>query len=105
MVGEVLKARFAVGEAPGVFFYRDNAGLEADLVVERGASLLVADAKSDATLAQDFFQTVDRAATELSGVPGRETVERLVIYGGNETQRRSQATALPWSAIGGFGWV
>lgn len=104
-ITEVLKARFASLVTGGVFFYRDRKGVEADLVVERGPTLVLAEIKSGRTLAPETFLALDRAEANLTGRAERSALEMVVVYGGEDQQRRSRATALPWPQIHSFPWA
>lgn len=104
-IAEVLKDRFARGIAGGVYFYRDRKGVEADLIVERGPTVVTAEIKSGRTLTPEPFAALDRVAENLGATANRPALERVVIYGGDELQRRSRATALPWSKIYDYPWA
>lgn len=105
VIAEVLKARFAEGVAAGVFFFRDRKGVEADLVVERGPTLVVAEVKSGRTLTTDTLAALDRVERNLKGSAQRPALEKVVVYGGDEIQRRTLVTALPWSRMHEHPWA
>jgi len=79
VVAEALKARLNKGEEPGLYFFRDNNGLEADLVSENAAGLTPIEIKASRTFSPDFckafphLQKIDKAFG-----PG------LVIYAGDQ---------------------
>jgi predicted AAA+ superfamily ATPase len=79
VVAEALKARLNKGEEPGLYFFRDNNGLEADLVIENAAGLTPVEIKASRTFSADFckafphLQKIDKAFG-----PG------LVIYAGDQ---------------------
>jgi predicted AAA+ superfamily ATPase len=102
-VSEIVKQRLANGESNGIHFFRDKAGLEADVLVQRGNGFLVAEVKAGQTIASDSANTAGHVATLLNtGGFGTETV---VIYGGDARQSRNGVTYLPWNEIQEFGWV
>lgn len=103
---EVRKLRLQAGEPRGVFYYRDQHGTEADLVVETPSRLLVVEAKAGATPAGDMLDSAQRVA----GILGRGgaavgAVMALVAYGGDTPQQRSHGTLLPWLALDDHDWL
>jgi predicted AAA+ superfamily ATPase len=97
VVSEMVKARFCRGEAGGVFFYRDKAGLECDLVAlaESGADLV--EVKAGRTIASDMAAGSGKIAALLVGE--HTNIRKVIVYGGEETQQRGDTTYLPWLAL------
>lgn len=60
VVCEALKARYNHGEEPNLYYLRDNNGLEADLVYERGQELLPIEIKASHTFSPDFAKAFPR---------------------------------------------
>jgi len=89
---------------PALGFYRDRKGVEVDLIVELGRSLLAVETKSSRTVVSEFFAGL-RAFAEAVGLrsPSR-TVRRFVVYGGAELQRRSGVTVVPWTRVDSQRW-
>lgn len=56
IVSEFLKARFNAGLVSNLFFWRDNVGLEVDLLLEEPAGLMPVEIKSSATVTGDLFK-------------------------------------------------
>ncbi len=56
IVSEFLKARFNSGFASNLFFWRDNVGLEVDLLLDEPKGLLPIEIKSCATVTDDLFK-------------------------------------------------
>jgi len=100
---EIVKQRFAKGESNGIYFFRNKAGLEADLLVQRGNGFLVAEVKAGQTLASDMASALGHVAALLAS--GGFKTESVVIYGGAAHQSRSAITYLPWSEIQEFDWA
>jgi hypothetical protein len=92
---EMLKGRANAGLAANLYFWRDRAGLEVDCVIDRGVELVPVEIKAGQTVASDFFDPLTRFA-ELAG---KSALPGWVVYGGNRTEKRSTATALPWKRI------
>jgi len=107
VISEVLKARLHRGLTPGLHFYRDHRGEEVDLVVEEGRDLLAVEIKSGQTVAREFFAALGKFARVLDAAVdwSPRLAGGLLVYGGEQTQRRSDATALSWSEVADFDWT
>lgn len=90
VIGEMLKHGCNRGEAPELHFWRDAAGHEVDLLIERGGALRALEVKSGRTIASDWLDGLEHFA-RVSGA-----AEGLLIYGGDQTQQRSRATIYRW---------
>jgi hypothetical protein len=103
VVSEIIKHRFNRGEGGGVFFFRDNAGLEGDVLVQGRKSLIIVEVKAGQTISSDWAAS-SRKITELLAKT-KQAVSSVVVYGGTEKQERNGVTYLPWHAIQDFSWV
>jgi len=106
VVSEILKARVHRGLPPDLSFYRDHKGTEVDLVLETGIRLVAVEIKSGQTVASDAFASLEafaHGAARARLAPGR--IESVLVYGGDEGQRRTNATVLPWSRIDAVDWI
>ncbi|MDP6930653.1 MAG: ATP-binding protein [Planctomycetota bacterium] len=90
MVMEALKFRLNRGRSSNLSFFRDQRGLECDLLYATGEGTIAIEGKSGATFASDSFQALDRVASAVS-----EVCHKAVVYGGTESQERSRGTVLP----------
>lgn len=99
---EILKSFLHRGKAAPLFYFRDRAGLEVDLIVDLGDQLLAVECKSGQTVADDFFRELD-AFARAAERKGRKT-RSIVVYGGPEAQRRTRGEVVPWSGVGSFDW-
>jgi predicted AAA+ superfamily ATPase len=106
VVAEILKARVHRGLRPDLCFYRDQAGNEADVVLDSGPRLTAVEIKSGQTVADDFFRGLDAFARIAEGAPDeRRKVERVLVYGGDAGRRLSRARVLPWREVADFDWT
>ncbi|RXK85133.1 ATP-binding protein [Chlorobaculum sp. 24CR] len=99
VVSEFIKARYNKGLPADLYFWRDNNGVEADLVFESGAKLQPVEIKSGSTVTSDYIKAGQRAgkfATE-------ETDSPWLIYGGDESYERSGVKVVGWRDVGD--WV
>lgn len=103
VVGEIQKHRMNRGETGSMSYYRDKDGVEADLVVEHGDRLVVVEAKSAATPSSAVASAAARAHVHLAGEG--PPVEAVVVYGGDETQRRTGGSVVSWRDVHACEWV
>jgi len=104
VLGEIAKAHLHRGRRPRVFFYREQNRLEIDLLLEKGADLTVIEIKSARTPSGRHFAAFDRLAKTLEGRDAPGISDRIVIYGGDETQARSAGTLLSWRDLDNRDW-
>lgn len=100
VVSEIVKHRINRGERPGIAFYRDASGIEADVVVERSGRRVVVEVKSAQTASPRLFDGLRRASEQL----GAES-ERVLVYAGDAMQRRSDGVLVPWDRLDELDWV
>ena len=101
VVSEILKHRLNRGEHAGLYFYRDRHGLEADLVIEEGQRLTVVEAKSGQTATTELV-SAGRQVAEILGDAAR--VDRIVVFGGERGQQRSDVSILTWDTVDQQKW-
>ena len=103
VVSEIIKQRFNQGEANGVFFFRDKAGLESDALVQGRKTLKIVEVKAGQTISSDWAANSQKI-TELFAKT-KQAASSVVVYGGMEKQERNGVTYLPWHAIQDYSWV
>lgn len=81
IIMEVYKTLLNHGESPSLYFLRDHRGLEIDLLIKRGTSLIPVEIKSAETFSTDFVSSL-RAYKPLFKEP---LSDGCVVYGGTET--------------------
>jgi uncharacterized protein len=103
VVGEIIKQRCNRGESNGVYFFRDNSGLECDLVVQGRKGLKLVEAKTGQTIASDWAGNLwkIKALFEKAG----QAVSCVVVYGGAQRQERNGLVYLPWHLIQDYSWT
>ncbi|MDE3032907.1 MAG: ATP-binding protein [Acidobacteriota bacterium] len=94
---ECLKARLHAGLPPDLYFWRDSAGLEVDLLREQGDLLHPIEIKSGQTVASDFFEGLRR----WGALAGRPEAEAWLVYGGEQALHRGTTTIIPWRDLPG----
>jgi predicted AAA+ superfamily ATPase len=95
IVSEVLKHRRNLGLPADIYFWRDNNGLEADLLIEDGAKLQPVEIKSGQTVTQDYIRAAQRAGR----IPGEEGRMPWLVFGGDERYERSGVRVIGWREL------
>ncbi len=95
VVTEVIKHRYNQGLAADLYFWRDNHGVEVDLVFEHAGRLQAVEIKSGTTFAMDWLQ----AARRWKAVVGKSAAQPIVVYGGKESFGLADAQAVSWHDI------
>jgi predicted AAA+ superfamily ATPase len=104
VVSEIQKARIHRGLPQSLFFFRDRKGVEVDAVIERGDMLLAVETKSGQTVAEDFFTALHAFARQVESRHHAPAVQRVLVYGGDTGQQRSDAHVVPWSQVDAYDW-
>ncbi len=92
IVSECLKARYNRGLPADLYFWRDNNGLEADIVFERGKMLQPIEIKSGQTITGDYIRSGLKAARFAAD----EALQPWLIYGGDDSYERGGVTVMSW---------
>lgn len=102
VVSEIAKHRANRGILGGLFFWRDQHGVEADLIVGSGGHVRLVESKAGQTISSDFFDTVRRVRPILEAAG---SVEASVVYAGSASQARSDVPVLSWDSIDQRAWT
>ncbi len=102
VVSEIAKHRANQGEANGISFYRDRNGAEADLIVENPVSTTIIEVKSSETASSSLFDGAKRVRRHLAQSTRGCSV--MVVYGGDQHQRRGTDRLIPWRELHEFDW-
>ncbi len=95
VVSEFLKSRFNAGQPADLYFWRDNNGLEADLVFEAENRLQTVEIKSGRTITPDYI----RAGQKSSRFAGDEALSPWLIHGGDERYSRNGVEVIGWKGL------
>jgi predicted AAA+ superfamily ATPase len=77
------------------WFWRDSNGNEIDLLTKTGLSLDIFEIKSTQTLNTRLFAGLDY----FTSVSGEKIEARTLIYGGNESQNRTNYSVIAWTDL------
>ena len=91
---DLIKQRFNQAKASNLFFWRDSAGNELDVLIDQAERLIPVEIKSGQTVTPAFFKGLNYWQ-KLTGEEGG-----YVIYGGNQIEKRSHGrTVLPYTDL------
>ena len=90
VVSELLKAFYHRGRRPSLFFWRDTAGHEVDILIDLGNRIVPIEVKAGATLATDSFKGLDRYCT-IAGIDSG-----VLVHGGEEMRVYGRHLARAW---------
>ena len=102
VVSEIRKYRMNTGQTGGMFHYRDQNGVEADLIVEGVDGLSLVEAKAAQTADSKLFDGVRRVCDVF---PQDQRCQPFVVYGGETGQERSDVTLIPWNNLHNQAWA
>jgi predicted AAA+ superfamily ATPase len=105
VAAEIAKSHLHRGRRPRLSFYRDRRGLEIDLVLERGAEVVLVEIKAAQTPSGQMLSAFERFGEAVAGRQAPRIADRVVVYAGNETQERSQGTILSWRDLDSYDWA
>lgn len=95
VVGEFMKSRLNAGLPSDLYFWRDNNGLEADLVFETGGRLQPVEIKSGSTVTPDYVRAGQKAAR----FAGKEALTPWLVHGGDDAYVRSGVRVMGWQNL------
>lgn len=95
VISELVKRFMNAGEMPPLWFWRDSAGHEVDVVIEDGTQPTPIEIKSGQTVTSDYFTGL----AYWRRLPGNATSRGTVIFGGDESYVRSGVLVQPWFAV------
>lgn len=95
VVMEAMKDRLNSGESPEMYFYRDSAGNEVDLLLPDGGGFRAIEVKAGATVNPDYFKGLKNFAAHHPGV----CRGGAVVFGGDQGQARSDWPVHSWRSL------
>jgi len=93
---EALKAQTLSATRRPMSHYRDQSGLEVDLVIELSAHAELVEFKSSRTFHSSMLKPLHKAAALW---PNEGKCSMTLFYGGDQPQQRKNASILPWHQI------
>jgi len=95
VVAEALKSRYHAGQPNDLYFWRDNNGVEADLMFETPQGLQTVEIKSGQTVTSDSI----RAGLRSKRMAGDEALTPWLIHGGADNYERAGVRVMGWRAM------
>ena len=99
VVSELYKTSVHNGLQPRLFHYREARGPEVDLIIEKGQNLSAVEIKSGATVTRAFFKNLAGFSDRMEQTDKPYTVQSHVVFGGENSQNRSNAQVLSWRHV------
>ena len=95
IVIEFLKKQYEAASRANLFFFRDSNKNEVDLIIPMDRTFWAMEIKSGQTIIPDFLKGLNY----FSDLNKEESVKNFVIYGGDQSQKRSAAQVVPWNKL------
>lgn len=92
VIAEFIKTSLNAGKPAAFYFWRDNNGLEADVMFERDVVLQAVEIKSGRTVTSDFVRAGQRCAK----IAGAEAKMPWLIHAGTDSYVRSGVRFIGW---------
>ena len=104
VASEIVKARAHRGLPAVLAHYREPRAVEVDWVLETSNEIVLVEAKSGATLADDFFAGLAAVAKRMAGAPDGRRVTQTLVHGGQRSSRQAGVAVLAWNHIATGPW-
>jgi predicted AAA+ superfamily ATPase len=95
VVSEWVKHQFNAGQVAELYFWRDSAGHEVDLLVPHGNQFMPVEIKSGSTFSSDWTE----ALRKLSALFGNAALPPGIVYGGEGQYERNGCQVAGWRAL------
>lgn len=95
VIAELLKYRFNNALSSNLYFWRDSAGHEIDVLIEQADKLIPVEIKSGQTVAADFFDGL----TKFQKLAKDSVEKAFLVYGGTQVQDRETVNVMPWRNV------
>jgi predicted AAA+ superfamily ATPase len=97
---EYYKKNVHRGENPQLFHYRESRGLEVDLLQTTSDKITLIESKSGETIGGDYFDALEALEVELTKPKAAVEVDKVLVYGGDESMTRHGVRVIAWNALG-----
>lgn len=92
---ELLKARCNRGRDPDIYFWRDSAGTEIDVVYEGGPKVKAIEIKSGKTFTPEFTKGLETWMRYSQAKPP----DCALAYAGERRMKWKDITLVPWASV------
>lgn len=94
VIVDLIKNFHAHGLRPTLTFFRDSNQNEIDLIIESGGTTIPVEIKASETMQNNFFDPLAWFGEET-----KNDQEPIVIYGGDQVQKRTKGKVIPWNKL------
>ena len=94
IIVDLIKNFYAQGLRHAMTFFRDNNQNEVDLIIELVGKVIPVEIKSSETMNSSFFDMLSWFQDQTNN---KETA--VVVYGGDQNQKRSHGTFVSWKNV------
>jgi predicted AAA+ superfamily ATPase len=95
VVSEWVKRQFNAGQVAELYFWRDSAGHEVDLLIPQGNQFMPVEIKSGSTFSSDWTAGLRK----LSALFGDAALAPGIVYGGDGQYERDGCRVVGWQAL------
>ncbi len=99
IIVEVLKNLYNQGIRPSLYFWRDHAGHEIDLLIEEGGKLFPIEIKAAQAMHSNFFKGLNF----FNGMTSSSPQQAYLIYGGDQNYSTAEGQVRSWDNLPEFG--
>ena len=99
VVNEFLKNRANTGVREPLYFWRDNIGVEVDLILERGSEIAAIEIKSGITVATDAFGNLKKWGKYATKRGNFSAIYPALVYGGDARFVREGTDVMGWRGL------
>ena len=92
IISELYKSYYHQGLMPDIYFWRDSAGHEIDVLIDHGSELIPVEIKSGQTVNEEFFKGLEY----FDKISNHLVKKRLLVYGGSRPATRRGVKIIPW---------
>ena len=96
MIAEYVKRMQHCNQLNDIWFWRDVAGNEVDLIIQSGPTQDAIEFKATETIMPNLFKGLNF----YEKISEKTSLSKYLVYGGNKRQERSAATVVPWRNFG-----
>lgn len=96
MIAEYQKRIYHKNRTNDIWFWRDSAGNEVDLLIQDDLNISLVEIKAGQTVMPEMFNTL----AYWEKISKRKNLLKTLVYGGNEKQTRRAGEVLPWKEFG-----
>ena len=92
-IAEQLKRMYHKNNVQDIWFWRDSAGHEVDLVIQNGLTIDLVEIKATQTIMSDLF----KGLIYFENNSGNLNISKTLVYAGHESETRTAAKLVSWS--------